>query len=67
VKAAVNVAINAWAPPLQQYSGLGDFVAGGFPLPQGPVRSPMQLGPGMAPNGAEVNVGAFGTAFTRAW
>jgi hypothetical protein len=66
--AVLNVAWNAWAPPsIAGYAGVGEFVAGGFPLPQGPVRSPMQLGPGLAPNGAEVNVGAFGTAFTRAW
>lgn len=65
--AVLNVAINAWGGPLMPYSGLGDFVAGGFPLPQGPVRYPMALGPAMAPNGSQVDVGAFGTAFTRAW
>lgn len=66
--AVFNVAWNAWAPAsIAGYAGVGDFVAGGFPLPQGPVRYPGQLGPGVASNGAQVDVGAFGQAFTRAW
>jgi len=67
VGGVINVAWNAWAPPsIASYAGVGDFVAGGFPLPQGPVRSPLAL-PGLAPNGSQVDVGAFGQAFTRAW
>ncbi len=65
--ATLNVAINAWAPPsLSQYasiSNLGEFVPGGFPLPQGPVRYALASAPAEAPNGSQVNVGAFG----RAW
>lgn len=63
----LNVAINAFAPPsIGQYvtlGGMGDFVNGGFPLPQGPVRMPLAASPYEAPNGSQVNVGAFG----RAW
>jgi hypothetical protein len=66
--AVLNVAWNAWAPAsIAWYSALGDFVAGGFPLPQGPVRYPMALAPAQTPTGSQVDVGAFGTAFTRAW
>lgn len=60
----LNVAINAFAPPsLSQYTSLGDFVAGGFPLPQGPVRYALAAAPMEAPNGSQVNVGAFGKAW----
>ena len=59
----INVAVNAFAPPSISQYGLGDFVNGGFPLPQGPVRFITAPGPDMAPNGSQVNVGAFG----RAW
>jgi hypothetical protein len=62
--AVLNVAWNAWAPPsIAGYSALGDFVPGGFPLPQGPVRYALAAAPMEAPNGSAVNVGAFG----RAW
>jgi len=62
--AVLNVAWNAWAPPsIAGYSALGDFVPGGFPLPQGPVRYALASAPMEAPNGSQVNVGAFG----RAW
>lgn len=68
VGGVINVAWNAWAPAsISGYAGVGDFVAGGFPLPQGPVRYPIALGPASAPNGSPVDIGAFGTAFTRAW
>lgn len=64
---AFNMAWNTWAPAsVSGYwpgvNGMGDFVPGGFPLPQGPVRY-VTAAPGVAPNGAQVNVGAFG----RAW
>ena len=60
----INVAVNAFAPPsIGQYVTLGDFVNGGFPLPQGPVRLPLAAAPMEAPNGSQVNIGAFG----RAW
>jgi hypothetical protein len=59
----INVAVNAFAPASVAQYGLGDFVAGGFPLPQGPVRYALQAAPMLAPNGSQVNVGAFG----RAW
>lgn len=62
--AVINVAWNAWAPPsIAGYAGVGDFVSGGFPLPQGPVRYALSSAPMEAPNGSQVNVGAFG----RAW
>jgi hypothetical protein len=62
--AVLNVAINAWAPAsLQQYSALGDFVSGGFPLPQGPVRYVTSAAPDMTPSGQQAQLGAFG----RAW
>ena len=63
--AVLNVAWNAWAPPsIAGYSALGDFVAGGFPLPQGPVRLPIAAGNGLAPNGSQVNIDA---AYPAAW
>lgn len=59
----INVAVNAFAPPSIAQYGLGDFVPGGFPLPNGPVRYAIAAAPAEAPNGSQVNVGAFG----RAW
>ncbi len=59
----INVAVNAFAPPSISQYGLGDFVPGGFPLPNGPVRYAIASAPAEAPNGSQVNVGAFG----RAW
>jgi hypothetical protein len=59
----INVAVNAFAPPSISQYGLGDFVPGGFPLPNGPVRYALASAPAEAPNGSQVNVGAFG----RAW
>ncbi len=59
----INVAVNAFAPASVSQYGLGDFVAGGFPLPNGPVRYALAAAPMEAPNGSQVNVGAFG----RAW
>ena len=59
----INVAVNAFAPPSISQYGLGDFVAGGFPLPQGSVRLPLAAAPMAAPNGSQVNVGAFGSAW----
>lgn len=62
--AVLNVAINAWAPSsLQGYSALGDFVPGGFPLPQGPVRYALSAAPMEAPNGSQVNMGAWAPAW----
>lgn len=62
--AVINVAWNAWAPAsISGYAGVGDFVPGGFPLPQGPVRYALSAAPMEAPNGSQVNIGAFG----RAW
>jgi len=64
VAQTLNVALNAFAPPsILQYATLGDFTPGGFPLPQGPVRYALSSSPMEAPNGSQVNVGAFG----RAW
>lgn len=72
VGATINMAWNAWAPASITgfgigVSGMGDFVRGGFPLPQGPVRFPQQRslpsGGAATPTGSQVNVGAFG----RAW
>jgi hypothetical protein len=64
VGGVINMAWNTWAPAsIAGYAGVGDFVMGGFPLPQGPVRYPMVAAPMVAPNGSQVNVGAFG----RAW
>jgi hypothetical protein len=64
VGGVINMAWNTWAPPsIAGYAGVGDFVNGGFPLPQGPVRFPIAAAPMQAPNGSQVNVGAFG----RAW
>jgi hypothetical protein len=64
VGGVINMAWNAWAPAsIAGYAGVGDFVNGGFPLPQGPVRFPIAAAPQLAPNGSQVNVGAFG----RAW
>ena len=62
----INVAWNAWAPSsIAGYAGVGDFVSGGFPLPQGPVRLPISAGGGnYAPNGSSVNIDA---AFGQAW
>ena len=66
--AVLNVAWNAWAPSsIAGYSGLGDFVNGGFPLPQGPVRFPMVAAPDQAPNGSQVNLSAFYGSGGRAW
>lgn len=59
----INVAVNAFAPPSVSQYGLGDFVPGGFPLPQGPVRLPIAAAPMQTPSGSQVNVGAFGTAW----
>jgi hypothetical protein len=65
VGGVVNMAWNTWAPSAVTsfWPGVGDFVPGGFPLPQGPVRYALAPAPNMAPNGSQVNVGAFG----RAW
>lgn len=64
VGGVINMAWNAWAPAsIAGYAGVGDFVNGRFPLPQGPVRYPMVAAPAMTPTGSSVNVGAFG----RAW
>lgn len=64
VGGVINVAWNSWAPAsIAGYAGVGDFVAGGFPLPQGPVRYITAPAPNMTPTGSQVNVGAFG----RAW
>ena len=67
VGGVINQAWNSFAPSsIVGYAGVGDFVRGGFPLPQGPVRYPMALpapAPPMTPTGSQVNVGAFG----RAW
>jgi hypothetical protein len=66
--AVLNVAWNAWAPAsIAGYSALGDFVNGGFPLPQGPVRFPMVAAPDQAPNGSQVNLSAFYGSAGRAW
>jgi len=66
--AVLNVAWNAWAPAsIAGYSALGDFVNGGFPLPQGPVRFPMVAAPDQAPNGSQVNLSAFYGSGGRAW
>jgi hypothetical protein len=63
----INVAWNAFAPPpFSQYATLGDlrdFVPGQFPLPNGPVRFITAPAPELAPNGASVNMGAWG----RSW
>jgi hypothetical protein len=60
----INVAWNAWAPAsIAGYAGVGDFVAGGFPLPQGPVRYVTAAAPDMTPSGQQAQLGAFG----RAW
>lgn len=68
--AVVNMLWNAYAPAYLpgyaqygSYIGVGDFVPGGFPLPNGPVRLPIAAAPMQAPNGSQVNIGAFG----RAW
>jgi hypothetical protein len=64
VGGVINVAWNAWAPPsIAGYAGVGDFVNGSFPLPQGPVRFPMVAAPSTTPTGSPVNLSAFG----RAW
>lgn len=64
VGGVINVAWNSWAPAsIAGYAGVGDFVSGGFPLPQGPVRYVTAPAPMMTPTGSQVNVGAFG----RAW
>ena len=64
VGGVINVAWNAWAPAsIAGYAGVGDFVNGSFPLPQGPVRFPMVAAPSMTPTGSAVNLSAFG----RAW
>jgi hypothetical protein len=64
VGGVINQAWNSWAPSsIVGYAGVGDFVRGGFPLPQGPVRYPMALAPAVTPTGSQVNVGAFGPAW----
>ena len=64
VGGVINQAWNSWAPAsIQGYAGVGDFVRGGFPLPQGPVRFPMVAAPAVTPTGSQVNVGAFGSAW----
>ena len=62
VGGVINMAWNAWAPAaIAGYAGVGDFVHGRFPLPQGPVRYPMVQAPmAVTPTGSQVNVGAFG-------
>lgn len=64
VGGVINQAWNSWAPAsIQGYAGVGDFVQGRFPLPQGPVRFPMVAAPAATPTGSQVNVGAFGSAW----
>jgi hypothetical protein len=64
VGGVINVAWNAWAPAsISGYAGVGDFVPGGFPLPQGPVRYVTSAAPDMTPSGQQAQLGAFG----RAW
>lgn len=65
VGGVVNMAWNTWAPAqvTQYWPGVGDFTPGSFPLPNGPVRYVTAAAPSMAPNGAPVNVGAFGSAW----
>lgn len=61
VGGVINQAWNSFAPSsIVGYAGVGDFVQGRFPLPQGPVRYPMVAAPAMTPTGSQVNVGAFG-------
>ena len=68
VGGVINVAWNSWAPAsIAGYAGVGDFVNGGFPLPQGPVRFPMVAAPDQAPNGSQVNLSAFYGSGGRAW
>jgi hypothetical protein len=64
----INVAWNNWAPAsIAGYAGVGDFVPGGFPLPQGPVRFPMVAAPQVTPTGSAVNLSAFYGPSGRAW
>ena len=64
VGGVINQAWNSFAPSsIVGYAGVGDFVNGRFPLPQGPVRFPMVAAPAMTPTGSQVNVGAFGSAW----
>jgi hypothetical protein len=68
VGGVVNMAWNTWAPAQVTafwpgITGMGDFVPGGFPLPNGPVRYAIAPAPTQAPNGSQVNVGAFGSAW----
>ncbi len=64
VGGVINVTWNMWAPAsIAGYAGVGDFVAGGFPLPQGPVRYITSAAPDMTPTGSQVQLGAYG----RAW
>ena len=64
VGGVINQAWNSFAPSsIVGYAGVGDFVRGGFPLPQGPVRFPTAIAPAMTPTGSQVNVGAFGSAW----
>lgn len=65
--AVLNIAWNAWAPSsIAGYSALGDFVPGGYPLPQVPVRyqlgAPAQLAAPPATQ-SQVNMGAWGSAW----
>jgi hypothetical protein len=64
VGGVINQAWNSWAPSsIVGYAGVGDFVNGRFPLPQGPVRFPMVAAPAVTPTGSQVNVGHFGSAW----
>ncbi len=72
--AVVNMGWNTWAPtfitgftgPYLGVSGLRDFVPGGFPLPQVPVRRMVAAAPAATPAmpaGSGANMGAWG----RSW
>ena len=60
-----NAGWNAFAPAsVGGYLGVGDFVPGQFPLPQGPVAYlPSAAGAGMSPGAEALATSAFGPAW----